>query len=69
MEVLREQMGGLSDLVHSKLAIRLSQLEKDFGEAMVVMNQSMTALEEDFTYIKGPLLEDFKRVKHEYSGL
>jgi len=36
---------------------------------MEVLNLSMTTLENDFTYVKGPLLDDFKKVRHECLGL
>ncbi len=68
MEQLGDKVRSLENLVNSKLAIRLTQLVKDFGEAMVILNQSMTSIEEDFSFIKGPLLDDFKCLKHENQG-
>ena len=46
--------------VNSKVSVRLSQLEKDFGQAMNMLNQRITEIEGDFNQIQGPILDEFK---------
>jgi hypothetical protein len=38
-------------------------MEKDFSEEMLALNKAISVLEQDFAFIKGPLVDDFKRIK------
>ncbi|CDW85010.1 UNKNOWN [Stylonychia lemnae] len=69
LEVLGEQVQNCENMINQKFTLRLSQLEKDFGISMTVLNERLVTLEDEFTQIRGPLLDEFNRIRNESSGL
>ncbi len=62
-------MRNLENLVNSKLALRLSFIERSFEEAILALDDRVLLLEDDMRNIKGPLLDEFKIVKNESAGI
>ena len=63
-----EQVRTLENSLHGKYHTRLAQAEKDFTQGMLALNNAMAVLEKDFAFIKGPLIDDFKKMRHESLG-